>query len=194
MSEVYVEVLYDFKYYTEDENEIKITAGEELLLLKKSNKNWWQVIRNSEENPFYAPSSYLNVIGVKCKKIPESIDVNSNFTDNNHQIEQIENSGKSKLSEIFKNTVQEVKLRNADLNHKSPKDGLAFKNPLCDEFLTSSSDRDRGRQIDNELTFEKKSHCLNPKNSEKDIEKVNIQYWKVSFLLVIYFVSFFVKL
>lgn len=177
MSEVYVEVLYDFKYYTEDGNEVKIKAGEELLLLRKSNENWWQVIRSSEENPFYAPSNYLTVIGLKCKESSESIDVNSNFTDDNYQKDSIKKASKPKLSQFFKNTIEEIKLRNVDVGHKPIKDGLAFKNPLCtDEFTTSNLEKERRNDVSlhNELTVRKSPDFLNPKNSNKSIEQVNI--------------------
>lgn len=177
MSEVYVEVLYDFKYYTDDGNEIKIKAGEELLLLRKSNENWWQVIRSSEENPFYAPSNYLTVIGLKCKESSESIDVNSNFTDDNYQKDAIKKASKPKLSQFFKNTIEEIKLRNVDVGHTTLKDGLAFRNPLCtDEFTTSNTEKEREEDLPlhNELTMRKSPDFLNPKNSDKNIEQVTI--------------------
>lgn len=175
MSEVYVEVLYDFKYYTEDGNEIKIKAGEELLLLRKSNENWWQVIRSSEENPFYAPSNYLTIIGLKCKESLESIDVNSNFTDDNYHKDSIKKASKPKLSQFFKNTIEEIKLRNVDVGHKTVKDGLAFKNPLCtDEFTTSNLEREEDIPLHNELTIRKSPDFLNPKNFDKSIEQVTI--------------------
>lgn len=177
MSEVYVEVLYDFKYYTEDGSEIKIKAGEELLLLRKSNENWWQVIRSSEENPFYAPSNYLTIVGLKCKESSESIDVNSNFTDDNYQKDSIKKVSKPKLSKFFKNTIEEIKLRNVDVGHQPVKDGLAFKNPLCtDEFSTSNFEKEKGEDIPlhNELTIRKSPDFLNPKSFDKSIEQVTI--------------------
>lgn len=177
MSEVYVEVLYDFKYFTDDGNEIKIKAGEELLLLRKSNENWWQVIRSSEENPFYAPSNYLTVIGLKCKGSSESIDVNSNFTDDNYRKDSLKKTSKPKLSQFFKNTIEEIKLKNVDVGHKTVKDGLAFKNPLCtDEFTTNNLEKDRGEDIPlhNELTIRKSPDFLNPKISNRSIEQVTI--------------------
>ncbi|KAG8194018.1 hypothetical protein JTE90_003619 [Oedothorax gibbosus] len=79
MSEVYVQVLYDYLYHTDDGSEIKMKAGEELLLIKKSNENWWQVIRNSDNQPFYAPSNYLSIIGLNCLDTTTLKDVNSNF-------------------------------------------------------------------------------------------------------------------
>lgn len=174
MSDVYVEVLYDFKYSSDDGNEVKIKAGEELLLLKKSNENWWQVIRSSDGNPFYAPSSYLTVIGLKCKEASESVDVNSNFTGDIKQTDYIKKS-KPKLSHVFRRAVEEIKLKNADLSHKPTKDGLAFKNPLCsEEFMSNSNNRERLNRVSSQNELRKSTEFLNPKNHDSSPIQVNI--------------------
>lgn len=174
MSDVYVEVLYDFEYSSEDGSEVRIKAGEELLLLKKSNENWWQVIRSSDGNPFYAPSSYLAVIGLKCKEASESVDVNSNFTGDTKQTDYIKKA-RPKLSHVFKRAVEEIKLKNADLSHKPNKDGLAFKNPLCSEEFTSNSiDKGRLNRVSSQDELRKSTEFLNPKDYDNSPIQVNI--------------------
>lgn len=174
MSDIYVKVLYDFQYSSEDGNEIKIKAGEELLLLKKSNENWWQVIRSSDGNPFYAPSSYLTVIGLKCKETSESVDVNSNITGDNKQTDYIKKV-KPKFSQVFKRAVEEIKLKNADLSHKPIKDGLAFKNPLCsEEFTSNSNDKERLNRVPSKDELMKSTEFFNPKDSDNSFIQVNI--------------------
>lgn len=39
-----VEVEYDYTYKANDGREISIKEGEEYILIKKSNNDWWQVI------------------------------------------------------------------------------------------------------------------------------------------------------
>lgn len=165
MSDTYVEVLYDYQYSSEDGNEVKIKAGEELLLLKKANENWWQVIRSSDGNPFYAPSSYLSVIGLKCKDTTESIDVNSNFTSDTKLTDYIKKP-RSKFSHNFRRAVEEIKLKNADLSQKSNKDGLAFKNPLCTEnFPSNGNGRGKLGRVPSQDELRKSTEFLNVKDS-----------------------------
>lgn len=183
MSEVYVQVLYDFKYYTEEGNEVKIKAGEELLLLKKSNENWWQVIRNSGESPFYAPSNYLSVIGLNCKETIESVDVNSNFTEDNQKTDNLKMTVKPKFSHhSFKNFTEEGKPRNYD-KQKLGKDCFAFKNPLCtDDFITCSNnheDREKNVPLINELNVGKSSDVFNSKNHDKTTDGVSKIFYLV---------------
>lgn len=174
MSDIYVEVLYDFQYSSEDGNEVKIKAGEELLLLKKSNENWWQVMRNSDINPFYAPSSYLAVIGLKCKETSESVDVNSNITGDTKQTDFIKRA-KPKFSQVFKRAVEEIKLKNADLSQKPFRDGLAFKNPLCSEdFTSNSNDKERLNRVPSQDELRKSTEFFNPKDHDNSLIQVNL--------------------
>ncbi|KAL1464208.1 hypothetical protein WDU94_003876 [Cyamophila willieti] len=55
-----LKVLYDFEYSTKDGKFVRIQEGEKLFLIKKTNKDWWQVIRSSGK-PFYVPASYVEV-------------------------------------------------------------------------------------------------------------------------------------
>nr|XP_024220027.1 rho GTPase-activating protein 12-like isoform X2 [Halyomorpha halys] len=65
-----VEVLYDFEYATKDGQTITIKEGEKLLLLKKTNSDWWQVIRSTGRRPFYVPSTYVRIVeGSKDKAV-----------------------------------------------------------------------------------------------------------------------------
>lgn len=49
-----VRVLYDFEYDTKGKR-IKIIKDEKLVLLNKTNKDWWQVVRPEDVNNFYVP-------------------------------------------------------------------------------------------------------------------------------------------
>ncbi|XP_014241666.1 rho GTPase-activating protein 9-like isoform X2 [Cimex lectularius] len=79
-----VEVLYDFEYSPKDGQKVVIKEGEKLLLLKKTNKDWWQVIR-SIGRPFYVPSTYVKVLGEKDGAVKKRNNISSaspprNFT------------------------------------------------------------------------------------------------------------------
>ncbi|KAJ4439097.1 hypothetical protein ANN_15054 [Periplaneta americana] len=56
---IHLRVLYDFEYISKDERKIKIQEGERLFLIKKTNSDWWQVIRSSSERPFFVPAAYV---------------------------------------------------------------------------------------------------------------------------------------
>lgn len=181
MGDVYVEVLYDFEYTSEDGKELKIKAGEELLLLKKSNENWWQVIRSSDRKAFYAPSSYLSVVGLKCKETSKSIDVNSNFTGDTKQTDSIKNA-KPKLSQVFRRAVEEIKLKNSDSSKKPIKDGLAFKNPLCtEEFASNNNGKGRLNHVHSQDEHRKSTEFLNIKDHSRSdqVTKVSFFSYKV---------------
>jgi len=57
--DVFVVVSYDFEYITEEGKEVWMKEGEVLLLLSKTNNDWWQVIRRGDRRPFYAPARYV---------------------------------------------------------------------------------------------------------------------------------------
>lgn len=61
ISDIKVRVLYDFEYKTRENKFVSIKEGEKLLLLKKTNDDWWQVIRSSGR-PFYVPATYVKEI------------------------------------------------------------------------------------------------------------------------------------
>lgn len=61
---VNVRVVYDFEYTTKYGRNIKINSGERLLLIKKTNNDWWQVIRSTDQRPFFVPASYVEEIQV----------------------------------------------------------------------------------------------------------------------------------
>ncbi|XP_021938903.1 rho GTPase-activating protein 12-like isoform X4 [Zootermopsis nevadensis] len=58
-SDIQLRVLYDFEYVGKDERKIRIQEGEKLFLIKKTNADWWQVIRSSSERPFFVPAAYV---------------------------------------------------------------------------------------------------------------------------------------
>jgi hypothetical protein len=57
--DIHLQVLYDFEYVGKDERKIRIQEGEKLFLIKKTNADWWQVIRSSAEKPFFVPAAYV---------------------------------------------------------------------------------------------------------------------------------------
>ncbi|XP_050535745.1 rho GTPase-activating protein 12-like [Daktulosphaira vitifoliae] len=61
IADIKVRVLYDFEYKTRENKCISIKEGEKLLLLKKTNNDWWQVIRSSGR-PFYVPATFVKEI------------------------------------------------------------------------------------------------------------------------------------
>lgn len=68
--DTHLRVLYSFEYETKSGRRVSITEGEKLFLIKRTNNDWWQVIRNSTERPFFVPVSYVEVI----KQVNESSD------------------------------------------------------------------------------------------------------------------------
>nr|XP_018917717.1 PREDICTED: rho GTPase-activating protein 12-like [Bemisia tabaci] len=61
LQDITLRVLYDFKYATKDGKKVEIKEGEKLYLIKKTNEDWWQVIRSSGK-PFYVPASYVKEV------------------------------------------------------------------------------------------------------------------------------------
>lgn len=61
IADIKVRVLYDFEYKTRENKNVSIKEGEKLLLLKKTNDDWWQVIRSSGR-PFYVPATFVKEI------------------------------------------------------------------------------------------------------------------------------------
>lgn len=61
IADIKVRVLYDFEYETRENKHVSIKEGEKLLLLKKTNDDWWQVIRSSGR-PFYVPATFVKEI------------------------------------------------------------------------------------------------------------------------------------
>ena len=57
-----LQVLYDYDYTTDYGRHISIKEGEECLLLKKANDNWWFVVKVGEKKPLYVPATYVKVI------------------------------------------------------------------------------------------------------------------------------------
>ncbi|XP_063219039.1 rho GTPase-activating protein 12-like isoform X4 [Bacillus rossius redtenbacheri] len=65
--DVLLRVLYDFEYVNKDKK-VSIKRGEKLFLIKKTNPDWWQVIRNSSQGPFYVPAQYVQEFKKQEKK------------------------------------------------------------------------------------------------------------------------------
>ena len=68
--EVFVVVSYDFEYHTEEGKEVWMKEGEILLLLAKTNNDWWQVCLNSGHNicyPLSLTTQYVCRIWGRCQ-------------------------------------------------------------------------------------------------------------------------------
>ena len=82
-----VTVLYSYSYKSRNNEVVSILEGERLILVEKTNKDWWQVRRPGEQTrPFYAPANYLLEDGTKhksklhAKDDPKSADPRSSRT------------------------------------------------------------------------------------------------------------------
>lgn len=181
-SDTYVQVLYDFHYVTDDGNEVSMKEGEELLVLKKANDDWWQVIRNSEKQPFYAPSNYLDII---CQQQNNDNEQNKNATnDENANIPEFRNAKPqypetvSRPKNIFPPDISklssEISLKEQPKNNSQLKGPFSFSNPLCttDNFKTSAASRADEKlgenELENELSTFKTPNNLNTSTLETD--------------------------
>lgn len=77
-----VTVLYSYSYpsssSSQDGGEVSMREGERLILLEKSNTDWWQVRRPGDKSqPFYAPANYLQEDGLCKAKKAASASINS---------------------------------------------------------------------------------------------------------------------
>lgn len=104
--DIHVRVLFDFEYTTKDGAEVKIKEGEKLYLIKKTNEDWWQVIRNSGR-PFYVPASYI-------EEIPRS---NTWSKADKHNDEL--NKSKSKIIDNYRMRSCSVESQQTHENHKT---------------------------------------------------------------------------
>ncbi|XP_078494310.1 rho GTPase-activating protein 12 isoform X6 [Ciona intestinalis] len=64
-----VRVLFDYKYKANDGRLISIEENEEFILIKKSNADWWQVIKTDVKKPIYVPAAYITQL--QQKKYPD---------------------------------------------------------------------------------------------------------------------------
>ncbi|ELU18543.1 hypothetical protein CAPTEDRAFT_186976 [Capitella teleta] len=58
----HIRLLYDFEYQSPDGCQVKFAAGEECLLLKKTNPEWWYVLKKKEKRPLYVPANYVEQV------------------------------------------------------------------------------------------------------------------------------------
>ncbi|XP_042218528.1 uncharacterized protein LOC121863788 isoform X2 [Homarus americanus] len=70
--EEYVEVMHDYSYQRDDRT-LHMTKGEILMLLKRSTTDWWQVIRQGEQRPFFAPVQYIRVTAIPHEQMKQFI-------------------------------------------------------------------------------------------------------------------------
>lgn len=83
--ENWIKVLYDYKYTTRDGHEVTITKDEKLILLAKTNSDWWHAQRVTENQPFFVPANHV-------EEILTSDDTILNAQDRHHS-----ESGKKKI-------------------------------------------------------------------------------------------------
>lgn len=57
-----VEALYPYSYEAGDGRTIAFSTGDRFTLLNKTNGDWWQVRKGSEEKTMYVPASYMREI------------------------------------------------------------------------------------------------------------------------------------
>ncbi len=62
MAGKYLRVLYDLDYKTHEGVPVSIREGEKCLLLKKTNDDWWNVVKHGEKIPIYVPANYVEDI------------------------------------------------------------------------------------------------------------------------------------
>ena len=70
-----VRALYSYEYKGTDGCVISMMEGEEFLLLKKSNEDWWHVQRLDGTKPIYVPASYVEEFfqpSTSIREIPSS--------------------------------------------------------------------------------------------------------------------------
>ena len=139
-------VLFDFEYSSEEGKVVRMKRGEELVVVKKTNPDWWQCRRcrpqddndNHWKQLFYAPVCYL-----KDFRHNNKTDMNSNV--------------KNSLSDHKKN-ISTIKV------------GLSFTNPLSSGFSTddNSEDEQRFSQSNGALDSSKESLIEDNQNCDKN--------------------------
>ena len=55
-------VLYDYTYTTADGVAVSFSAGEELILLRRTTDEWWFVGRHGNSGPVYVPANYVTEV------------------------------------------------------------------------------------------------------------------------------------
>ncbi|XP_068231658.1 uncharacterized protein [Palaemon carinicauda] len=72
LKEDYVKVLESYSYFYE-ERPVAIYKDETLLVIRRSNDDWWQVVRPGEKRSFFAPAQHLKIITVPQEQMKHSI-------------------------------------------------------------------------------------------------------------------------
>ena len=67
-----IKVLYDYKYKTRDGEDVSIIKDENLILLDKTNSDWWHAQRSTENKAFYVPASYVEEISTSNEQTSNS--------------------------------------------------------------------------------------------------------------------------
>ncbi|XP_066943333.1 uncharacterized protein [Macrobrachium rosenbergii] len=72
LKEEYVKVLESYSYLYE-ERPVSIHKDETLLVIRRSNDDWWQVVRPGEKRSFFAPAQHLKVITIPQEQMKQTI-------------------------------------------------------------------------------------------------------------------------
>uniref|UniRef100_A0A1B6CGE0 Rho GTPase-activating protein 12 n=1 Tax=Clastoptera arizonana TaxID=38151 RepID=A0A1B6CGE0_9HEMI len=170
-----VRVLYDFEYTTKDGRQIKINHGERLFLIKKTNNDWWQVIRSFERRPFYVPASYVEEVqrnkiassssDVGSFKLKKNITIsNLNAELNNFLQHQSLQHLKGAAEDISQNIDKAYRNRSFSLEDKRSYSGKDKINSNKTHFSTMSSSG-----------YESLSEVGLPPSSQTDVDYVNLR-------------------
>lgn len=116
--DINVRVLYDFEYTTKYGRNIKISSGERLLLIKKTNDDWWQVIRSSEQRPFFVPATYVEEIGTTRNAANINQSDTKCILDKSH-LETNDNNGIVNTSINSEESKKKILFRSQQKNHET---------------------------------------------------------------------------
>ena len=116
----YVEVLYDYTYTTNDGEKIAVQQGDECLLLKKANVDWWSVIPTNQpsgqKKPLYVPANYVREKPRNTPKTHRKLEPQTSLQD-----EVFENGNESSTKK------EEEKTNNNSLQPPDGKDGTGVE-------------------------------------------------------------------
>jgi hypothetical protein len=151
-------VLFDFEYSTDEGSVVRMKRGEQLVVMTKTNPDWWQCRRcdithddNLRYQLFYAPVCYL-------KKCDPSLN-NTNKTDMNSNVKSVGSDHKKNVSTI--------------------KVGLSFTNPMNSGFSTDDNSEDDHR-LDESNGFDSSKESLIEDNHSCDTNGTEIVVNKTS--------------
>ena len=147
----FVKVLYDFSYKTSAGVQVDLVQGDEYKLLKKSNEDWWQVIKEGAQKSLYVPANYVEEIVGNLLKV----DKNSNTRDSlNHEVNC--STFKDLADVVYENLPESDKNTDDDPLQNDSSVKSSSEDPLQnDSSVKSSSD-----SLDSNKSFETRASTL----------------------------------